>query len=194
MVVLVGYAERDAQVVGADEYGVNAADGEDVVEVLDGGNALYADDADAVSVPGFEVFLGSLRGELAGFDHLADHRAFERSPLGGGHHILDLLDGFAVRGQYAVRARVEGHGDVMGVGYRDSDDGNDAAEAEGGDEVRHFGAPARGVFAVHYHVVESEAGHGGGPAGVAAHAEHGAVNYAAGVDFLFEFVSVHDSS
>ena len=50
---------------------------------------------------------------------LADHRALEGSPLGSGDDLLDLVDGLAVRGEYAVRAGVEGHRDIVRVRNRE---------------------------------------------------------------------------
>ena len=191
MIILVRNAQRYAQVVRPDEYRVYPAHRQDVVQVLYRRYALYPDDANAVAVPLFQVLFRRLRREFPSLYHLANHRPLQRTPLRRRDHFLHLLHRLAVRSQDSVRARVQRHGHVVRVRYRNPNNRHDAAERERRYEVRHLRPASRRMFTVHNHVVQPEPGHWAGPARIPAHAQHRAVNYPAGMYSLLQLIAVH---
>ena len=156
--------------------------------------AFNSDDADVVTVAVLKVRLAGGTGKLAAIDDLPDEGSLEGTPFGRGHDLLRFRRGLAVRGQDPLGTGVQRHRHVVRVRYGNPDDGDDAAEVEGGQEVRDVGSVPWRVLGVDDHIVESEGRHGSGPSRVAAHAEHRAVDDSTAVDSFFKLCSVHDSS
>ena len=132
----VGGSHRVGQVVGADEDGVDAGDGVDLVGDLDGLDVLGLDDDEDLVVGVLVVLLGRA-AVVDGVQAAADRAVAARGVLGRGDDRAGLVGVHDHRRDDPHRAAVEHHLDVLvlaggDAGQRDAAGVGDGAEHQGG--------------------------------------------------------------
>ena len=193
-VVLVGIAEGNAEVVGADENAVNARHLQDFGEVVDRRYAFNADDGDGVAVALFQIVPGGGADLLAGVHQPPHRRAFQRPPLGRADDFLNFRRRFAVGRKDALGAGIQGHGYIVGGRYRDADQGGYPGATARRQVVGQFRPAAGAVFGVNDDIVQPNPFQGRRPPGIAAVGYHRPIDPAAGLQDRFQFRSVHTPS
>ena len=193
-VILVGPAQGNAEVVGADENAVDARHLQDFSEVVHCRHAFNADNGDGVAIALFQIVPGGGADLLSGIHQPPHRRAFQRPPLGRRDDFLDFRHRFAVGREDPLGAGVQGHRYIVGRGYRDADNGDYPGAATGRQVIGHFGPAAGAVFGVKDNIIQANPFQSRRPPGIAPVGYHRPIDPAAGLQGSFQFRSVHTPS